>query len=339
MIGETAYETVAPTNAVSVIGAGAWGTALALAFARAGRDVTLWGRDRQRMVAMEASGQCGDVLPGIALEPTIIPTFDLASACKGRTIIMAIPTQNLWEVAGAVAGHVRTGSTVLSAAKGIERKTGYFVTEILRDALGDAEVGVLSGPSFAVDVARGLPTAISLAVQNPEAAERLAQALSSPTLRLYHTTDIRGVEIGGAAKNVLAIAAGIVTGMGLGDSARAAIIARGFAELRRFAEAFGARSETLMGLSGLGDLVLTASSTQSRNYSLGIALGGGKTPAEASTGGKLAEGAFTASILTEMAIGRSVDMPIVAAVSRVIEGSVLVQDAVRELMTRPLRGE
>lgn len=328
---------------VAVLGAGAWGTALALAFARAGCNVTLWGRDRQKMAAMETTGRCGEVLPGIELDERVAPTADLARACRAEIVVMAIPTQQLWAVAGQAASHVPNQSAILSAAKGIERKTGYFVTEILRDSLGDSSgarrLGVLSGPSFANDVARGLPTAISLAMSDAEEAERLAQKLSSPSLRLYHTSDVRGVEIGGAAKNVLAIAAGIVAGMGLGESARAAMIARGFAELRRFAEVAGARGETLMGLSGLGDLVLTASSTQSRNYSLGISLGQGLAPAEANPGGKLAEGAFTASILAEMALQRKIEMPIVAAVAAVLDGQLQVRDAVRELMARPLKGE
>jgi glycerol-3-phosphate dehydrogenase (NAD(P)+) len=202
----------------------------------------------------------------------------------------------------------------------------------------------LSGPSFAMDVGKGLPTAISLAMCESEQAQEMARRLSSAGLRLYHTSDCRGVEIGGAAKNVLAIAAGIVAGMGLGESARAAMIARGFAELRRFASAFGANPETLMGLSGLGDLLLTASSTQSRNFSLGLGLGAGKSLSEAMGAGtmgvaKLAEGAFTASILAKMACDRDVDMPIVQAVTQVLDGRVSVTDSVRDLMARPLRSE
>ena len=326
-------------NQVAVIGAGAFGSALALSFARAGRDVVLWGRDTARMAEMAVTRQCGDALPGVALEARITPTADLALACKSTVLVAAIPTQNLWEVAGLMAPYVSAEAAVISAAKGIERKTGFFVTEILRDALGSHRFGVISGPSFAADVAHGLPTAISLAMAGAEDAERLAQSLSSATLRLYHTSDIRGVEIGGAAKNVLAIAAGIVAGMGLGESARAAMITRGFAELRRYATAFGARPETLMGLSGLGDLVLTASSAQSRNYSLGLALGAGKTLAKANPSGKLAEGAFTAAILAETSRRRGVEMPIVEAVAQVLDGTLSVGDAVKSLMTRPLKAE
>lgn len=326
-------------NHVSVIGAGAFGSALALSFARAGREVILWGRDSARMAAMAATRECGEALPGVALEAGILPTSDLTAACKPSVIVAAIPTQSLHEVAEAMRGLVPPDAAILSAAKGIDRRTGAFVTDILAETLGSHRFGVISGPSFAMDIALKLPTAISLAMPESADAERLAQYLSSPGLRLYHTSDVRGVEIGGAAKNVLAIAAGIIAGMGLGESARAAMVARGFAELRRYADAFGARAETLMGLSGLGDLVLTASSTQSRNYSLGLGLGAGKSLAEANPTGKLAEGAFTAAILAKSARGQGVEMPIVEAVAAVLDQTISVRDVVTRLMTRPLKGE
>lgn len=326
-------------NQVAVIGAGAFGCALALSFARAGREVVLWGRDSARMAGMTKTRQCGEALPGVALEAGILPTSDLAIACKPGVIVAAIPTQSLHEVAEAMRGLVSSDAAVISAAKGIERQTGAFVTDILAAALGAHRFGVISGPSFAMDIALKLPTAISLAMPESTDAEALAHYLSSPGLRLYHTSDVRGVEIGGAAKNVLAIAAGIIAGMGLGESARAAMVARGFAELRRYADAFGARAETLMGLSGLGDLVLTASSTQSRNYSLGLALGAGKSPAEANPTGKLAEGAFTAAILARSARDQGVEMPIVEAVAAVLDQSMSVREAVMGLMARPLKGE
>lgn len=313
-------------NTVSVIGAGAFGTALALAFARAGRDVLLYGRDADR---------CAKA----AHETGITPHSDLARAASPSLIVMAVPTQNLREASTALAPLLHGNRAILSAAKGIERNRGLFVTQILHEMLGDAHrFGVLSGPSFAADITRGLPTAISLAMDDLDEAGRIAAHLGSNSLRLYHTGDVRGVEIGGAAKNVLAIAAGIVAGMGLGESARAAMIARGFAELRRFADAFGGRPETLMGLSGLGDLLLTASSPQSRNFSLGLGLGQGKTMTEA-TGGKLAEGAFTAAILNDMARAKSVEMPIAAAVSAVLDGTLSVKQAVQGLMARPMREE
>lgn len=326
------------TNTVAVIGAGAFGTALALAFARAGRDVMLWGRDSARMAEMAATRTCGSALPGIALEARITPLSDLARIAEAPVCVLGVPTQALREVCEALALVLPQGRAVISAAKGIEQRTGEFVTEIMSDTLGPHRFGVLSGPSFASDIGKGLPTAVSLAMREAQDAQAIAAFLGSPGFRIYHSTDLRGVEIGGAAKNVLAIAAGIIVGMGLGESARAAMIARGFAELRQFAAAFGARPETLMGLSGLGDLLLTASSAQSRNFSLGIGLGAGKPVAEAA-GGKLAEGAFTAPILHQMAGARGIDMPIVAGVSAILAGKLTAPDAVRALMARPFREE
>lgn len=325
-------------NLVSVVGAGAWGTALALAFARAGRRVLLWGRDPQRMREMAETRSCGAVLPGIMLEDGVEPTGDLTRMAEASVIVVAIPTQVLREVSVALALVLPPGRAMISAAKGIERGSGLFVTEVMAEMMGPHRFGILSGPGFASDVSRGLPTAVSLAMQDVTDAQALAAFLGSPGFRIYHSDDTRGVEIGGAAKNVLAIAAGIIAGLGLGESARAAMIARGFAELRRFADAYGAHPKTLMGLSGIGDLLLTATSTQSRNFSLGLALGEGKPLAEAS-GGKLAEGAFTAAILGEKARARGIEMPIVEGVSAILDGSASVEDTVRALMARPFREE
>ncbi|MBN8533573.1 MAG: NAD(P)-dependent glycerol-3-phosphate dehydrogenase [Rhizobiales bacterium] len=325
-------------NRVSVLGAGAFGTALAIAFARAGRDVSLWGRDSGRMAECARTRQCGAVLPGLALEARISPISDLAQAASAPVIVIAVPAQALRQVSEALATLMTPGHAVISAAKGIEQRSGHFVTEVMADELGPQRLGVLSGPSFAADIARGLPTAISLAMADAQDAGVLAAHLGSPGFRIYHSTDVRGVEIGGAAKNVLAIAAGIVAGLGLGESARAAIVTRGFAELRRFAASLGARSETLMGLSGLGDLLLTASSAQSRNFSLGLALGQGRSLAEAA-GGKLAEGVFTAAALDDMARARSIDMPIATGVRAILDGRISVQDAMSALMARPFREE
>jgi len=228
---------------------------------------------------------------------------------------------------------------VISCAKGIERGTRKFMTEIISEAAPVAIPAILSGPSFADDVARGLPTAVTLAAADETIAAGLAKALGSATFRPYHSTDLRGVEIGGAAKNVLAIATGIVSGRGLGASATAALVTRGFAELVRFGRKLGARPETLTGLSGLGDLILTCSSPQSRNYSLGLSLGKGMTSEDARKSTRLAEGVFTASVLSEMAQDHAVDMPIAAAVSAVLDGTMSVDDAIGSLMTRPFRAE
>jgi glycerol-3-phosphate dehydrogenase (NAD(P)+) len=240
--------------------------------------------------------------------------------------------------ATSLAPHVRDSTPVIACAKGIERGTQKFVTEIISEVMPRATPAILSGPGFAQDIARGLPTAVTIAAHDATVAGPLAHRLGTPTFRPYHTNDVRGVEIGGAAKNVLAIAAGIVIGRKLGASALAALTTRGFAELVRFGEAFGARGETLTGLSGLGDLILSCSSPQSRNLSFGIALGEGKS-ADTAGGGKLVEGAFTAQVLREMARQKSVDMPITEAVAAVLEGKLSVQDAIDMLLTRPFKAE
>jgi glycerol-3-phosphate dehydrogenase (NAD(P)+) len=290
------------------------------------------------MEAMARDRRCGPALPDVLLERGIEPVSDLRRVAEVPVIVLAVPTQTLRQVGDALGLLLPQGRAVISAAKGIERGTGAFVSEVMAETMGAHRFGALSGPSFAGDVSRGLPTAVSLAMQDGGDAQALAQFLGSASFRIYHSEDLRGVEIGGAAKNVLAIAAGIVAGLGLGESARAAMIARGFAELRRFAEAYGGQARTLMGLSGLGDLLLTASSTQSRNFSLGFALGQGRSLAEASAG-KLAEGAFTAAVLCEMARARGIDMPIVDGVTAILDGTATVPDAVKALMARPFREE
>jgi glycerol-3-phosphate dehydrogenase (NAD(P)+) len=245
-----------------------------------------------------------------------------------------VPAQEVAGVAAGFAAAIGAGTPVVVCAKGIDRATRRFMTETVAAALPQARPAILSGPSFAADVARGLPTAVTLAAADAGLAAALAAALGSPTFRLYHTRDVRGVEIGGAAKNVLAIAAGIAQGKRLGASAVAALTTRGFAELSRFARSHGVRSETLMGLSCLGDLVLSCASTQSRNFAYGVALGEGKAP-----DGKLAEGAFTAAVLVAMAQANGVEMPIAAAVAAVLEGHLSVDAAIESLLTRPMRAE
>jgi glycerol-3-phosphate dehydrogenase (NAD(P)+) len=255
------------------------------------------------------------------------PTHSVASA------------QSLRALASLIGPSLPPDMPVISCAKGIERGTRKFMTEIIAEVAPRAAPAILSGPSFADDVARGLPTAVTLAAADEDIAADLAQSLGSATFRPYHSTDLRGVEIGGAAKNVLAIATGIVSGRGLGASAAAALVTRGFAELVRFGRKLGARPETLTGLSGLGDLVLSCSTAQSRNYSFGLALGQGMSAEEAQRATKLAEGAFTASVLAEMAQQHGVDMPITIAVAGVLDGAMTVDDAIASLMARPFRAE
>jgi glycerol-3-phosphate dehydrogenase (NAD(P)+) len=322
---------------ISVIGAGAWGTALANAIAGPERTVILYARESAAAERM-ATSRLNPKLAGIRIDDDVIVTSDMARAATARTILIAVPAQDLRAATGALAPHLSVGTAVIATAKGIERGTHKFMTEIIGETAPKAVAAILSGPSFAHDIARGLPTAITIASEEAPTAGSLAHKLGTQTFRPYHTTDVRGVEIGGAAKNVLAIAAGIVIGKKLGASALAALTTRGFAELVRFGEAFGARPETLRGLSGLGDLILTCSSPQSRNLSFGIALGEGK-PIAAADGGKLVEGAFTAQVLLEMAKARAVDMPITEAVAAVLDGQLSVKDAIDMLLTRPFKAE
>jgi glycerol-3-phosphate dehydrogenase (NAD(P)+) len=324
-----------PFDRIAVVGAGAWGSALANVIARAGRAVLLAARDRasadvlvERRESPRLRGVRLDERVGIAPVGVEVGRYD--------AILLAVPSQQLRLAARTIAPELTPGTPVIACAKGIERGTHRFMTEVIAESAPAALPAILSGPSFAADVARGLPAAVTLAAGDEAVATALARALGSATLRPYHSTDVRGVEIGGAAKNVLAIAAGIVAGRGLGASAAAALVTRGFAELLRFGRAFGARPETLTGLSGLGDVILTCSSAQSRNYSYGMAVGRGD-PAQA--GGVLAEGIFTAPVLLEMAKEKGVDMPIASAVADILAGRASVDVAVEALLTRPFRAE
>ena len=318
---------------VAVIGAGAWGTALSNVASRAGRHVVLYARSAWSASRMKATRE-NLRLPGIRIEPGIEITGDIARAARADIILIVTPAQHLREAATALAPHLKRTTPVIACAKGIERGTHKFMTEIIAETAANAIPAILSGPSFAEDVARGLPTAVTLAAKDEALASALVQALGSSTFRPYHTTDVRGVEIGGAAKNVLAIAAGIVQGRRLGASATAALVTRGFAELARFGRALGARSETLTGLSGLGDVILSCSTPQSRNFSYGLALGEGHAPE-----GTLAEGAFTARALVELAGERSVEMPIATAIAAVLDEKLSVDQAIESLLTRPFKAE
>jgi len=321
-------------ESVAVIGAGAWGTALASGAARAGRQVTLYARDAEHAARMAAS-RINPRLPGASILPEVTVTSDLAVAARAEIILMATPAQHMRAAALALSAHLGQATPVIACAKGLERGTHQFMTEVIGEAAPKARPAILSGPGFADDVAHGLPTAVTLAAGDEELAVALVQALGSPTFRPYHSTDVRGVEIGGAAKNVLAIAAGIVVGRRLGASAQAALITRGFSELLRLGRACGARTETISGLSGLGDLILSCAGPQSRNFALGAALGRGEPP----PAGKLAEGAFTAPVLIELADARHVDMPVSRAVASILKEETTIDDAIEALLTRPFRAE
>jgi glycerol-3-phosphate dehydrogenase (NAD(P)+) len=323
---------------MAVVGAGAWGCALANVIARAGRSVLLATRDRagaDLLVNRRESPR----LPGLRLHEHVGVAPLSEDVGRYDAILLAVPSQHLREAAEVIAPQLAKGTPVIACAKGIERGTHKFMTEVIAECARGARPAILSGPSFAEDVARGLPAAVTLAARDDRLSVALAHALGSSAFRPYHSTDVRGVEIGGAAKNVLAIAAGIVAGRALGASAAAALVTRGFAELFRFGKAFGARQETLTGLSGLGDLILTCSSAQSRNYSFGLALGRGQPPAPAESGAKLAEGVFTAPVLLEMAKEKNIELPIASAVVAILSGRMSVDEATETLLTRPFRAE
>jgi glycerol-3-phosphate dehydrogenase (NAD(P)+) len=327
-----------PAQRIAVVGAGAWGTALANVIARVGRRVTLWARNPAITAAIVATRE-SPRLPGVRIDDRVTLAALSDGEPAGDAILVVVPAQALRAAVSALAGAVAPGTPVVACAKGIERGTGRFMTEIVAECLPAAIPAILSGPSFAGDVARGLPTAVTLAAPDEATARMLAQSIGSATFRPYHSTDVRGVEIGGAAKNVLAIAAGIVAGRKLGASAAAALTTRGFAELVRFGRTYGARAETLTGLSGLGDLILTCSSAQSRNFRLGRKLAEGSTLDEVRRAGQLAEGAFTASVLVDMARAQQVETPVAAAVAAVLDGTLGVDEAIEALLTRPFRAE
>lgn len=326
------------SSTIGVVGGGAWGTALANAAAAAGNDVILYAREPGLAQAMRDTRENPQYLPGIRLHDAVGVTSDLADAAQANAVLVVTPAQSTRDVTQALAPLLDASTPLVLCAKGIERGSGRFLSDIVLEARPGSPVAILSGPSFARDVARDLPTAVTLACTDAALAAHLAQLLSGKVLRVYHSGDVRGVEIGGAAKNVLAIACGAAIGRGLGESAKAALIARGFAELMRFARAYGGRPETLMGLSGLGDLVLTCGSAQSRNFAFGLRLGEGASVAEAA-GGKLAEGVHTASVLVSLAQAKHVEMPIAEAVDALTAGRITIGEALDALMNRPLRAE
>ncbi|MBI1196507.1 MAG: NAD(P)H-dependent glycerol-3-phosphate dehydrogenase [Phenylobacterium sp.] len=325
---------------LGVIGGGAWGTALAQVCARAGRDVVLWAREPDVVATVNAAHENVAFLPGVPLEPSIQATEDLAGLGGADAVLAVAPAQHLRATLAAFAPRVRGGLPIVLCAKGVEQGSLKLMTEVLAETVPQAAPAVLSGPSFASEVARGLPTAVTLACPDPDLAEALATAIATPAFRPYFSTDMIGAEAGGAVKNVLAIACGIVEGRGLGRSAQAALITRGFAELTRLAVALGARAETVAGLCGLGDLVLTCSSAQSRNMSVGLALGRGQTLAEALAGKlSVAEGVASAPAVRDLAARVGVETPICEAVAAILSGHVDVDDAIRGLLARPLKEE
>lgn len=323
---------------VGVIGAGAWGTALAQALASDGSEVLLWAREAELVAEINTSHTNSLFLPSAKLASTIRSTNNIADMADVPVLLAVVPAQFLASVLSQLPDAPRD---LVLCAKGIEAGSGRLMSDVAAAAAPSANIAVLSGPTFAHEVAAGLPTAVTLACSGGDAQwQRLTDAIARPALRPYYSDDIVGAEVGGAVKNVLAIACGVVEGLGLGQNARAALIARGYAEMLRFGQSRGARAETLAGLCGLGDLVLTCSSTSSRNFSLGKALGEGMSAAEALSGkNSVAEGAATAPVLAGLARAENLDMPIVEAVHRLLAGEAPARTVVADLLARPLRAE
>ncbi len=323
---------------IGVIGAGAWGTALAQALASDGSEVLLWAREAELVAEINAHRRNSLFLSGTELAQSVTSTNQIGDLAELPIVLAVTPAQHL---AAVLAGLPDTPRDLVLCAKGIEAGSGRLMADVAALAAPHAQIAVLSGPTFAHEVAAGLPTAVTLACSGGEAQwARLAPAISRPALRPYYSDDVIGAEIGGAVKNVLAIACGVVDGLGLGQNARAALIARGYAEMVRFGLARGARAETLAGLCGLGDLVLTCSSTASRNFALGKALGEGLSAAEALAGKlSVAEGAHTAPVLAELARREGLDLPIVEAVCRLLAGAAPARAVVADLLSRPLKAE
>lgn len=319
---------------IAVLGAGAFGTALAIALARAGGQVTLWARDPAHSAEMKSTRTNARRLPGATLPDSLTVSADIGDVAGAETLLLAMPMQKMAGFADLHPALLR-GRQLVACAKGVDLRLGQGPLGILRTAFAGSHPAILTGPSFAADIARGLPTALTLACEDDRIGAQLQDALSTPVLRLYRTTDTTGAELGGALKNVIAIAAGVVIGAGLGDSARAALMTRGFAEMMRLATALGAQAETLAGLSGFGDLVLTCTSDQSRNFRFGRAIGAGEAFDPAIT----VEGAATAKAVTALAQARAIEMPIAAMVAALVDRRVTVGEAMATLMSRPLKKE
>ncbi len=327
-------------RSLGVIGAGAWGTALAQVSARAGLRVRLWAHEPEVAMAMAATRENAAYLPGVRLEEAVQPTALAADLSDSDLVLAACPAQHMRATLAAFATCLAPSAPVVLCAKGVEQGSLRLMSEVLAEVLPANPIAVLSGPSFAAEVARGLPCAVTLACADLALGEALARAIALPSFRPYVADDVVGAEAGGAVKNVLAIACGVVEGRGLGRSAHAGLITRGFAEMTRLGVALGARAETLAGLCGLGDLVLTCSSPQSRNMSLGVALGRGETLDQALAGKRsVAEGLASAPAVVALAGRLGVEVPICEAVSRVVAGESGVEAAIDSLLSRPLKPE
>ena len=325
---------------ISVVGAGAWGTALAITAHRAGRDVLIWARDKSLATRLNTQHENTDYLPGVRLDAAIRASANMSEAAAADVLLLAVPAQHLRSIAGELAAVLPRHRPLVICAKGIERGSGALMSQVLADTLPGRPVAVLSGPTFAGEVARGLPAAVTLATVDAALGIALSDALGSRTFRPYLSDDPLGAQIGGAVKNVIAIACGIVAGRNLGANAGAALITRGLAEIARLGQALGGRRDTLMGLSGLGDLTLTCTNTQSRNFALGQALGSGQTLDQALAGRRtVAEGAHSAAAVVELAAKHKIEVPISAGIAAILDHDASIDETIAALLARPFAAE
>lgn len=323
---------------IGIIGAGAWGTALAQSLANAGKDVLVWAREPEVVAAINNQHENTLFLPGQPLNPSIRATDSLSHTAECDTLLIVTPAQHVRATLQSLKADIAEGKPIVICAKGIELKTGHLLSQVALEEVPNATIAILGGPTFASEIVRGLPSAVTISAKDKDVAQEIRDGLVSKTLRPYITDDLIGAQLGGAVKNVIAIAAGIIYGRGLGESARAALVTRGLAEMARLASAMGAKKETLMGMCGIGDLMLTCSSMQSRNYSFGIALGEGKTMEEIlGTRKAVTEGVSTAKALMVMAKKHAVDMPISEAVHKCLNEGMAIDDAIDYMLERPLR--
>jgi glycerol-3-phosphate dehydrogenase (NAD(P)+) len=325
---------------IGIIGAGAWGTALATVSRRAGLEVVIQAREKEVVEAINGAHENSIFLPGIALDPAIRASGEVAEAVAADAVLLVVPAQHLRRVAKSLARHWRPGAPAVICGKGIEQESCLLMSEVLAETLPDAPLAVLSGPTFAAEVARDLPTGVTLASADPGLAKKLAAAIGTPRFRTYQSDDVIGAQMGGAVKNVLAIACGIVEGRKLGDNTRATLITRGLSEIVHLGTAKGAKMETLMGLSGLGDLTLTCNAMQSRNFSLGVALGEGRSLEDIQgERNSVAEGVFSASSVSGLAAKLGVEMPICLAVDGVLNHFADIDATIKGLLARPFGAE
>lgn len=325
---------------IGIIGGGAWGTALAQVYATAGKNVILWAREEDVVSSINTKHENLLFLPGVPVSTNIKATNNLADAAKADALLMVTPAQYLRLTLDHIKPHLNEETPLVICAKGVEIKTGILMSQIVAEVMPQSPLAILTGPTFAAEIAKGLPSAMTLAMDEKGDAEKLAESLNTRSLRLYASDDIVGAEVGGAVKNVIAIACGIIEGKQLGNSARAALVTRGLAEIARLAAALGAKKETLMGMCGVGDLLLTCSSMQSRNFSLGVALGQGKSLKEIlAQRNSVTEGVYTAEALIVMAKNNAVEMPIAEAVYKCLSEATNVDEMIGRMLDRPVKSE